>query len=309
MNYTLVILLATIATLTVAVWGVVVFLDGVAQRRMLAARSVLAEVERRANTPLARLDVRLRRTRLGHQVQLRLARSGVRMKVSSFVLLVAASAVAAVAVVWQVLAPVLGLLAAALVGYLFLAYLNRQEEKRREAFTAQLPELARVLSNATQAGLSLPTAIDMAADELPDPAGAELRHVAESIKVGQSFESAVNDLRERMPSREIGVLVSTLLVSARSGGALVTALRTISDTLENRKETRREVRTILSETTNTAWTLLAMGVGSLFLLNVIMPGTVAAMTRSFAGLTVLGTALALFTVGFVVIRRMARIDF
>lgn len=308
-HYPLLILLTTIITLVIAVWGVVVFLDGVAQRRMLAARSVLAEVERRANSPMARLDVRLRRTELGRQIRTRLDRAGVQMKVSSFALLVAACAVAAIVIVWHVLAPLLGLCAAALVGYLFLAYLNRQEEKRREAFTAQLPELARVLSNATQAGLALPTAIDMAADELADPAGAELRHVAESIKIGQPFEEALNDLRKRMPSREIGVLISTLLVSARSGGALVTALRNISETLENRKETRREVRTILSETTSTAWTLLLMGVGSLFLLNALMPGTVARMTESFAGLVVLGAALTLFTIGFVVIRRMSRIDF
>ena len=33
------------------------------------------------------------------------------------------------------------------------------------------------------------------------------------------------------------------------------------------------------------------------------------MTESFAGLVVLGAALTLFTIGFVVIRRMSRIDF
>src|SRR5690606_15718435 len=133
-HYPLLILLITIITLVLAVWGVVVFLDGVAQRRMLAARSVLAEVERRAHGPMARLDVRLRRTELGRQIRTRLDRAGVQMKVSSFALLVAACAVAAIVIVWHVLAPLLGLCAAALVGYLFLAYLNRQEEKRREAF-------------------------------------------------------------------------------------------------------------------------------------------------------------------------------
>lgn len=308
MNYTLLILLGTIATLIVAVWGLVVYLDGVTQRRLLAARSALSEVERRANTPMARLDVWLRRSELGRRIEVRLARAGVKIKVSTFALLLAATATVAVVLVWQVLAPFLGVLAAGLVVFLFLAYLRQQEEKRKEAFTAQLPELARVLSNATQAGLALPTAIDMAADELDDPAGSELRRVAESMKVGQPFEAAITDLRERMPSREIGVLISTLLVSARSGGALVTALRTISDTLENRKETRREVRTIMSETTNTAWALLAMGIGSLFLLNLIMPGTVAKMSESFVGVSILGISLSLFAVGFIVIRRMARID-
>ncbi|GLU47765.1 type II secretion system F family protein [Nocardiopsis ansamitocini] len=309
MNYTLVILLVTMASLIVAVWGFVVYMDGVGQRRLLAARGTLSEVERRANTPMARLDVWLRRSELGRRMEIRLARAGVKVKVSTFVVALSATAVCAVVLVWQILAPILGVLAAGLVGFLFLAYLRQQEEKRKEAFTAQLPELARVLSNATQAGLALPTAIDMAADELDDPAGSELRRVARSMKVGQSFESAVSDLRDRMPSREIGVLISTLLVSARSGGALVTALRSISETLENRKETRREVRTILSETTNTAWALLTMGVGSLFLLNLMMPGAVGRMTASPAGLAILGVSLSLFTIGFVTIRRMSRIDF
>lgn len=308
MIYPLVIMLATIAVLAVAVWGLLVYTDGVAQRRLLAARSVLDEVERRANTPLARLDVWLRRTGPGRQVEIRLARAGVKTKVATFVLLLAGTAVTAVVLVWQILAPLLGVLAAGLVGFLFLAYLRQQEEKRRELFTAQLPELARVLSNATQAGLALPTAIDMAADELDDPAGAELRRVAELLKVGQPLESALVDLRERMPSRELGVLVSTLLVSSRSGGALVTALRTISETLENRKENRREVHTILSETTSTAWALLIMGIGSLFLLNALMPGSVQRMTESPAGLAVLAVSLSLFAVGFVAIRRLARMD-
>ncbi|WP_233515007.1 type II secretion system F family protein [Marinitenerispora sediminis] len=309
MTYPVVILLLSAVMLAFAVWGIVVFVDGVAQRRLLASRSVLAEVERRANSPLARLDVALRRTEFGRAVYRRLARSGVRVRVSTFLLLLLGAIVAAIVFVWQILAPLFGLLSAGLVAFLFLAYLRRQEERRTEAFTAQLPELARVLSNATSAGLALPTAIDMAADELDDPAGAELRRVVESMRLGQSFEAAIEDLRQRMPSREIGVLVSTLLVSARSGGALVTALRTISDTLESRKETRREVRTILNETTSTAWALLVMGVGALFLLNAMMPGTVEAMVESPFGLVILALALSLFVTGFVVIRRMARIDF
>ncbi|GAB3210189.1 type II secretion system F family protein [Marinactinospora thermotolerans] len=309
MNHTLIILAGTAATLSVLVWGIVVFADGLAQRRLLASRSVLEEVERRANHPMARLDVVLRRTDLGKAVERRLARSGVRVKVSTFLLSLTVACVLAIVFVWQILAPLLGLLSAGLVGFLFYAYLRRQEERRREAFTAQLPELARVLSNATSAGLALPTAIDMAADELDDPAGSELRRAAESIKLGQSFEAAIEEMRRRMPSREIGVLISTLLVSARSGGALVTALRNISETLESRKETRREVKTILGETTSTAWALLAMGIGSLFLLNLTMPGTVARMTESPAGLIILCVSLSLFTTGFVLIRRMARIDF
>ncbi|GAA3754736.1 tight adherence protein B [Spinactinospora alkalitolerans] len=309
MNHTLIILLTTLATLAIAVWSVVDLGQGAAQRRQLAARSALAEVERRANSPMARFDVMLRRTDLGKKIEQRLARAGVKVRVATFVLLMAAVSIIAVIFVWRTLAPIFGIAALIGVGLGFFAYLKRQEERRKEAFTAQLPELARVLSNATSAGLALPTAVDMAADELDDPAGTELRRAARSMQLGQPFEAAIGDLRERMPSREIGVLISTLLVASRSGGALVTALRSISETLESRKETRREVRTILGETTATAWALLTMGIGSLFLINMLQPGAVRRMTESLPGLAVLGIGLSLFVIGFIAVRRATKIDF
>ncbi|GAB3454363.1 type II secretion system F family protein [Streptomonospora sediminis] len=304
MIYTTVILSAALVVICLFVVGLVIYIDGSVQRRQLASRSALHEVERRANTPLARLDVLLRRTEPGQRIEYRLARAGVKVKVSTFVSLMAAAAVLAVVFVWQALAPVFGLAAAIGVGFAFFAYLKRQEERRKEAFTAQLPELARVLSNATQAGLALPTAIDMAADELEEPGGSELRRAAESMKLGLPFEEAMNELRERMPSREIGVLMSTLLVSSRSGGALVSALRSISETLEERKESRREVHTILTETTSTAWALLAMGIGALFLVNMLQPDAIRTMTESAAGTLVLALSCGLFLTGFIAVRRM-----
>ncbi|CAM3819420.1 type II secretion system F family protein [Nocardiopsis gilva] len=309
MNYPLLILGITIATLGVAMVALYDMLAGAQQNRALRARSAMLEVEARANHPLERFDVMLQRTEIGKKIGLRIARAGVNVRTSTFVLLMSAAGVVAIVFVWQALAPIFGILSAGLVGWLFFSYLKRQEERRKEEFTAQLPELARVLSNATQAGLALPTAVDMAADELSDPAGTELKRMARSLSVGQSFDSAAKDLRERMPSREIGVLVSTLLVAARSGGALVTALRNISTTLEERKETRREVKTILSETTATAWALTAMSVGSLFLVNLISPGVIRTMTESLGGQVVLAISCSLFLVGVVLVRRITKINY
>ena len=77
--------------------------------------------------------------------------------------------------------------------------------------------------------------------------------------------------------------MSTLLVSARAGGSLVTSLRTIADTLEERKETRREIRSTLAQSVATGYTVIGMGFGLLLLLNVINPGTVEKMTRNPIG--------------------------
>lgn len=294
--------------LALVLWALWEFAVSAEQRRLIASRSALAEAEYRASTPSARLDAAIHRTQWGARLHRRITRSGAEIRLSTFVVGLTGGSLLAVVVVWQVLAPFFGLLAAAGVAFLFFSYLNRAQAKRREEFTAQLPDLARVLGNATSAGLALPTAVAMAAEELDGPAGEELGRMAEQMKLGASFEESVQDLRERMPSRELGVLLSTLVVSSRSGGSLVTALRNISTTLENRKETRREVQTVLSETTSTVWALGFMSVGALFLINAIDPGIMRAMTTSAAGIAVLLVVAALFTVGFTLVSRITKFD-
>jgi tight adherence protein B len=262
----------------------------------------------RRDPRLARLDRALRGTRAGRRLERELTLAGVRRSPS--LVLAAGVTVAAVTAValWSLLAPafgVLGLLAGVLA---VRGYLRRERTRRLEAFVGQLPELARVLANATNAGLSIHTAVGVAAEELDDPSRAELRRVANRIAFGAPLEAALLELDERLPSREIAVLTSTLVVSARSGGSLVDALRGIADTLETRKETRREIRTTLAQSLATGYLVIVLGFGLLLLLNLMAPGTVQKMTTSPVGQVALVTAGSLFAGGFLVIRRMTRID-
>jgi tight adherence protein B len=64
----------------------------------------------------------------------------------------------------------------------------------------------------------------------------------------------------------------------------------------------------MSQVTLTAYAVPVIGIGSLLLLNRIMPGSLAAMTSSNLGRIIVLVALGLYVLGFVLIRRMARID-
>lgn len=307
-NLYLLIVLGLIISLALGVWGLTTFAMGHDDRRRMAARGVLDDAERRLNSPLSRLDARLSRTDLGRAVARRITASGVKIRVSTFLVLLCVAGALAIVLVGDFLAPVFGIGAAVAVGFAFFAYLRRQETRRRDEFIAQLPELARVLSNATSAGLAIRTAIGLAADELAEPAHTELRRTADALAFGQSFDDAMHDLQERLPSRELAVLVSTLVVSSRSGGSLVTALRTISTTLEERKETRRETQTIMGESVSTGWAVSLMGFGSIFVINLISPGSVQKMTEELAGQIILFVSVVLFVGGLLIIRRITRID-
>ncbi|KOV90823.1 type II secretion system F family protein [Streptomyces sp. NRRL B-3648] len=309
---TLVQLTTAVALLTcvLAVAGVHAYASGRARRAALE--------DRLAHTgpppPAGRrrrfrdLDRRLRRTRLGRWLERRLAATGLDVTPGEFF----AAMLAAVAALWLVgqatMAPFFGPLAGLLGIGAAVQFLNWQRQKRIERFIGQLPELARILANATQAGLALRTAIGMAAEELEAPAGEELAKVADQLAVGHSLDDALGELADRLPSRELVVLVTTLVLSNRAGGQVVSALRNLTETLEERKETRREIRTQLSQVTMTSYAVPVLGVGALFLMNGVKDGALDRMTGSPVGQACVIIAFAMYTVGFVLIRRMSRID-
>jgi tight adherence protein B len=168
--------------------------------------------------------------------------------------------------------------------------------------------VARVLSNAASAGLALRTALAMAGDELDEPAGGELRAVTHAIAVGQSLDQALAAMQERLPSRELAVLVQTLIIQHRSGGALVTALSNMATTLEQRKELRREVKTVVAGAVFGGHVVTLLGVASVFFMNLISPGALDVMAGTAIGRLVLIAAAALFGVGYVLIRRLTSIE-
>ncbi|WP_445527001.1 type II secretion system F family protein [Streptomyces cyslabdanicus] len=299
----------TLLTCVLAVAGLHAYTSGKAQRAALVDRlsqTGQVPVGRRRRFPA--LDRRLRRTRLGRRLELRLAATGLDVTPGEFFVYMLAT----VAALWLIgqasLAPFFGPLAGLLGIWAALQFLNWQRQKRIEKFINQLPELARILANATQAGLALRTAVGMAAEELEAPAGEELAKVAHQLALGASMDDALAELTDRLPSRELVVLVTTLVLSNRAGGQVVSALRNLTETLEERKETRREVRTQLSQVNMTSYAVPVLGIGALFLMNGVKAGALDRMTASPIGQGAVIVAFALYAVGFVLIRRMSRID-
>ena len=300
----------TLLTCALAVLGVHTYARGRAQRAELVERlSHTGQIPAAGRQRRFRdLDRRLRRTRAGKRLELKLAATGLDITPGEFFVYM----MAGVAGLWLVgqasLAPFFGPIAGLLGVWAAFQFLNWQRQKRIEKFINQLPEMSRILANATQAGLALRTAIGMAAEELEAPAGEELAKVTNQLAVGHSMDDALGELADRLPSRELVVLVTTLILSNRAGGQVVGALRNLTETLEERKETRREVRTQLSQVNMTSYAVPVLGIGSLFLMNGVKDGALARMTGSPIGQACVIIAFGLYAAGFVLIRRMSRID-
>lgn len=302
----------TLLALALAVAGVMTYAAGRAQRQVLLDR--LTTVESGIELPPGRrrhftgVDRRLRRTKLGHRIQRKLAMTGLDVTPGEFLVYMLAAVVALWLLASSVLAPFFGPLAGLLGVLAANAFLTHQRRRRTDQFINQLPELSRILANATSAGLALRTALGIAAEELEAPAGDELALVTNQLAVGRSIDDALNELAERLPSRELVVLVTTLVLANRAGGTIVGSLRNLTTTLEERKETRREVRTMLAEVNATAFTVPVLGLGAMLMMNSMMPGALEKVTGSPFGQLAMLVAVGLFAAGFLVIRRLGRIE-
>ncbi len=296
------------ASSLIALLALRILLRDRAERAAMVERSALEVAEKRASRLRYRIDRRLLRTSLGRSLGVRIGSAGVRMMIVDFLALCGA-AFLLTTLMLDIFVPLwLALLGGAAAVRACVAWIERQREKRRLAFVAQLPEIARLLSNASSAGLAIRAAIDMAADELDDPASAELALVSEELALGQSVGRGLQNLEQRMPSRDVGVLISTLVIQQRSGGDLVSALQDMAETLDQRRDLGREIRTLMAGSVATGYMVAGLGAVTVLLMNAITPGVLDDLTSSLPGLIAVGVAGGLFALGFVLIRRVTRIE-
>ena len=300
----LLLMLGVIALALVGLW---LFLTASARGAELAGEADWEEDAGRRM--LSSVDRRLRRTVAGERYAKGLRSAGVRIAPAEFLALQAG----AVLLLWFAGRFFLSGLVALLVALLLAdagarAYVTRQRNARRDAFIGQLPELARVLSNGTQAGLSLAGAVQLAARELDDPAGAEMRVVLDELRVGRALDESLEGLQDRLPSREVAVLMTTLVIQQRAGGDTVRALQELGATLEARKDLLREIRTLLSGSVYTSYVVAGIGVLTVIAINALNPGVLREMTSSFIGLAAIVVAGLLWAVAYVLIRQTTRVD-
>jgi tight adherence protein B len=293
-------------TAAVALLGFWLLVSSSARRSALIERGGV-DLRRRPRLD-QRLNSRLMRTRRGSDLAARLHSAGVDQTAAQVLLSMVGAAFAAFVIVGVLFPVPLAIAAAPLAVWACFAWLHRKLERRKEEFVGQLPEIARLLSNGASAGLSIPSAIELCVREIESPAKDELRTVTEELGLGRSLDESLASLQRRLPSREISVLMTTLIIQQRVGGDAVRALQELSQTLETRRETLREVRTLMAGALATSYIVPVLGIGALLLLDALNPQTLRLMTTKPIGIAALVVAGGLFCVGWIAIRRTTRVE-
>ncbi len=204
--------------------------------------------------------------------------------------------------------PILGGLVLALSLGLLRWWVAYRAQQQRRRFHDQLPEALDRLADALQAGFSFLQALDFIRPNLADPMRAELGRVVVHVRLGWPLEDAFEDLYARYPSPEMRILVKGLNLQRRVGGDLVELLRRIAEMVRERIELEQEVRALTAQGRLSAWIIVMLIPVSLFILR-FFPTYNDILWNTTAGNLVLVVVALLEVAGFLVIRRILRVEY
>ena len=182
------------------------------------------------------------------------------------------------------------------------------DERRRTKFNAQLPEALATMSNALRAGFSLSQAFDAVVDLGEQPVSEEFRIFQQQIRIGMSFEDALESLSQRVGSDDLTLVTTAILVSRKTGGNVTEIFDKISDTIRGRMKIERKVRTLTAQGRMQGLIVSLMPLALGVILTVMKPKLMIPFFCSAAGAVSIVVVVVLITVGWLIIRKIIRID-
>src|SRR5436309_14309098 len=219
-------------------------------------------------------------------------------------LLAAAAFIAATLLLGKLMFAVL---AAVFAGLLPLMIVLRLRRRRMALFGEQLPDALDLIRAALHAGLGFLSALQVVAEEFPDPIAAELTEVAEEIRLGLTVREALQHLTERMEDPNLPILATGVVITQEVGGNLAEVLDNISYTIRERFKLLREVRVLTAQGRLSGLVLTALPFFVALALILLRPEYFKPLVESKQGLYMTGYGLCSIVLGHILIQRIVRI--
>ncbi len=184
----------------------------------------------------------------------------------------------------------------------------RRRAAYRRAVERGLAEVAVAVADALSVGRSARAALAAAAASLEGPPAREMERVRAELALGAPTREVLEALRRRVDSPRVDSFAAALLSQQLAGGDLATLLRRFAAAAVDRDRTDADARSATAQARFTGLLVVAMPVGAALLAELLDPGFVGGLVVNPASATMLALAAALQVGGFVVIRRLSRVD-
>lgn len=194
------------------------------------------------------------------------------------------------------------------VSSLPLLYVLNRRRKRFKLFLEQLPDAIEMMVRSLQAGHSFSSALQAIATEMPNPVAREFGKAYEEQNLGLSMKVALENLAERVPIMDLKLCVTAILIQREVGGNLSEVLANISHTIRERFRMQGEIRVKTAQARLSGYIVSALPFIMFFWINAANPKYLQALYDHPMGMYILGSGIVMQIIGWLIIRRIVRID-
>jgi tight adherence protein B len=186
--------------------------------------------------------------------------------------------------------------------------LNARSTRARRA-SEQLPDALEMMARAIKAGHALPSSFKLVAQECPAPIAVEFAKAYEQQNLGLSFEQAVLNMTERVPSNlDLKLFAVSVVIQKETGGNLVEVLTSIADTMRERFKFYSKLRALTAEGRISGWVLGVLPIVVAFLIYLTNREYLSELGHGIGRMIAIGGATS-WAFGLVWIRRLSQVDY
>jgi tight adherence protein B len=176
-------------------------------------------------------------------------------------------------------------------------------------FEDQFPEAIDLIARALRAGHALSTALNTAAEEMPQPVGAEFRLLFDQQNFGMSLTEALRDFANRIPLLDARFFVTAVLTQRETGGNLSAVLDNLSSVMRERFTVKRQIRVMSAHGRITGWVLGLLPPVLAFILFILAPTHMGLLITDPLGRQMLMGGIVLQVIGVLIIRRIVDVEY
>jgi tight adherence protein B len=239
-----------------------------------------------------------------------LEQAGIEWPPARFVHLSLVSFIAAFAVAWLMLpigkplAFVVGF--AAGLGPAIYAWMKRKSRLHR--FEEIFPDALEFVSRSMRAGHAFSVSLEMIHREFQEPVSSEFRRAFEEHNLGLPIEIALQKLAVRVPSLDVHFFVSAVLLQKRTGGNLAEILDKLAYVIRERFKLRGRIRAVSAHGKMTATALSCIPIAVAVLMFYTNPDYVKFFFTDDTGNIMMGCAVALQVIGYLIMKKIVNIE-
>lgn len=255
--------------------------------------------------PIERL---LNRAPALHLLDIKLDKSGLKLTLPNFLLIVAGLLLGGFAVTFflsrNLLLSIPAAIALAAIPFFYLEFKKHQRE---EKFTELFPDALAMISRSLRSGHSFTSAIQLVGAEVSDPVGSLFKTAYDQQLLGLRIIDTLTNLNNRIESLDLRFFTTAVAINSEVGGNFAEILDKLADTIRERIKIRRQLRVHTAQGRLTGYILAVMPVVVFFLMNIMIPGYQDTLLKNDTGRIILIVAAVMQVLGFLIIRRIINI--